>query len=368
MGLKAGIVGLPNVGKSTLFSGLTKMEVEASNYAFTTISPNISIVEVKDLRIDLLAEMVKTKKKVRATFEFVDIAGLVKGASKGEGLGNQFLSNIKEVDLIVHVIRCFEDQDILHVHNKIDPVEDYKTIMLELILADLQILTNVKKRIEKKALNTNDQKIKKEYELVQKLINLLEQEKPLRDFSFSEEETKIVKSYQLLSQKEMIILANISSSNAACPKNERFYQELADFAIQINTKIIALSVAIESEIALLNDEDKKIFLTEYNLEQSGIDNLIFQVLKELNLSTFFTVGQSETRAWIFKNGSFAPECAGIIHSDFEKNFIKAEIISYQDYVDLGGEKEAKERGKLRLEGKNYIMQDGDIVYFRFAKN
>lgn len=368
MGLKAGIVGLPNVGKSTLFSGLTQMSVESSNYAFTTIDPNVSFVEIKDERVDVLSKMVETQKKVRATFEFVDIAGLVRGASKGEGLGNQFLSNIREVDLLVHVIRCFKNNEIIHVDNRIDPISDYKTIMLELILADLQVLNNVKNRIGKRAQNTNDEKLKKEFRLVEKLIEVLEEEeKPLRYLDLSEEESKIIKSYQLLSQKEMIIVANINSEFVSNPMQEEHFTKLKSFAEENKIKIIPLSIAIESEIALLNEEDKEIFLEEYGINKSGIDILIFEALKSLNLSTYFTVGVTETRSWLFRNGYSAPQCAGIIHSDFEKNFIKAEIISYNNFVSSGGEKQAKDLGKMKLEGKQYIMKDGDIAFFRVNK-
>ncbi|MGL4183739.1 MAG: redox-regulated ATPase YchF [Metamycoplasmataceae bacterium] len=368
MGYKAGIVGLPNVGKSTLFSGLTKMKAEASNYAFTTIDPNIAFVELNDERIKILSKMVNTKKEIKATFEFVDIAGLVKGASKGEGLGNQFLSNIREVDLIIHVIRCFENKDILHVSNSVDPIRDYEVIMLELILADLQTLINIRARISRRAQNTNDPKLNSEYELLNKAISHLEDQKPIKTMTLTDNEIQIMKQFQLLTSKDMLLVGNVDSENAANPENEPNFKKLLDFSKEKNLDLISISISIESEIGFLDDEDKEVFLNEYNLKESGLDNLIKKTFKKLNLSTYFTVGEQETRAWVFENGRTAPECAGIIHTDFQKNFIKAEVISYDDYINYGGEKGCKENGKTRLEGKSYLVKDGDICHFRIGKN
>lgn len=367
MGLKAGIVGLPNVGKSTLFSGLTRMRVESSNYAFTTIDPNISIVEVNDTRLEILSQMVNTKKTIKASFEFVDIAGLVKGASKGEGLGNKFLANIREVDLIVHVVRCFENKNILHVNNSVDPVRDFETINLELILADLQTVENILARISKRAQNSQDQKLLKEVEVLNKLSLLLKEEKMAYEQSWNEEEHSIIQFYQLLTIKPVIIAANIDSDSVVDPLKNVYYAQMKALADQKQIKIVPLSVEIETEISFLNDEDKKLFLAEYHLKKSGLDDLIKKAFDHLNLATYFTVGLKETRAWVFKKGTMAPQCAAIIHNDFEKHFIKAEVISYDDFIEYQGEKGVRDAGKIRMEGKNYVMKDGDICNFKVGR-
>ncbi len=367
MSLKAGIVGLPNVGKSTLFSGLTKMKVESANYAFTTIDPNISVVELNDKRINLLSDMVKTKKVVKATFEFVDIAGLVEGASKGEGLGNKFLSNIREVDLIVHVIRCFNNNDVLHVSNSIDALRDFDIINLELLLADMQVISNVKSRIAKRAINTGDKLLIKEMEVITKLLGAFENNIPARDLELDEEELKIAKHYQLLTLKPMLVVGNVGSSFASDPIKEPEFEKLNSFIKNKKMEIIGLSVEIESEIAILDEESKDMFLEEYGLTVSGLDNLITSSFKWLNLCTYFTVGVQETRAWVFQKDMTAPQCAGIIHTDFEKNFIRAEVINYDDFIQFNGEKGAKDNGKMRLEGKTYQVKDGDICNFRIGK-
>lgn len=366
MSLKAGIVGLPNVGKSTLFSALTKKQVEAQNYAFTTIEPNISSVALKDLRIDKLAELINPKKVVYATFDFVDIAGLVEGASKGEGLGNKFLSNIREVDAIIHVVRCFENKNIMHVANSVDPARDQKIINLELILADLETINNVLHRVEKKA-KSGDKVAQIEKEAAIKIKTKLESEKPARDVELTEEELKIIKGYQLLTLKPIIYVANLSNEQIIDYKNDPLFNALKN-SLEPQTTIIPISVQMESELIQIEDANEaKEFLSMYNVERSGLDILTRESFNLLNLETYFTAGEVEVRAWVYNKGMLAPQCAGIIHSDFEKKFIKAEVISYNDFIENNGELGAKAAGKMRQEGKNYIMQDGDICHFRFGK-
>lgn len=366
MSLKAGIVGLPNVGKSTLFSALTKKQVEAQNYAFTTIEPNISSVALKDPRIDKLAELINPKKVVYATFDFVDIAGLVEGASKGEGLGNKFLSNIREVDAIIHVVRCFENKNIMHVANSVDPARDQKIINLELILADLETINNVLHRVEKKA-KSGDKVAQIEKEAAMKIKAKLESEKPARDVELTEEELKIIKGYQLLTLKPIIYVANLSNEQIIDYKNDPLFNALKN-SLEPQTTIIPISVQMESELIQIEDANEaKEFLSMYNVERSGLDILTRESFNLLNLETYFTAGEVEVRAWVYNKGMLAPQCAGIIHSDFEKKFIKAEVISYNDFIENNGELGAKAAGKMRQEGKNYIMQDGDICHFRFGK-
>lgn len=366
MSLKAGIVGLPNVGKSTLFSALTKKQVEAQNYAFTTIEPNISSVALKDPRIDKLAELINPKKVVYATFDFVDIAGLVEGASKGEGLGNKFLSNIREVDAIIHVVRCFENKNIMHVANSVDPARDQKIINLELILADLETINNVLHRVEKKA-KSGDKVAQIEKEAAIKIKAKLESEKPARDVELTEEELKIIKGYQLLTLKPIIYVANLSNEQIIDYKNDPLFNALKN-SLEPQTKIIPISVQMESELIQIEDTNEaKEFLSMYNVERSGLDILTRESFNLLDLETYFTAGEVEVRAWVYNKGMLAPQCAGIIHSDFEKKFIKAEVISYNDFIENNGELGAKAAGKMRQEGKNYIMQDGDICHFRFGK-
>ncbi|AWX70414.1 redox-regulated ATPase YchF [Mycoplasmopsis anatis] len=366
MSLKAGIVGLPNVGKSTLFSALTKKQVEAQNYAFTTIEPNISSVALKDPRIDKLAELINPKKVVYATFDFVDIAGLVEGASKGEGLGNKFLSNIREVDAIIHVVRCFENKNIMHVANSVDPARDQKIINLELILADLETINNVLHRVEKKA-KSGDKIAQIEKEAALKIKEKLESEKPAREVDLNEEELKIIKGYQLLTLKPIIYVANLSNEQIVDYKNDTLFNALKN-SLEPNTTIIPISVQMESELIQIEDiNEAKEFLSMYNVERSGLDILTRESFNLLNLETYFTAGEVEVRAWVYNKGMLAPQCAGIIHSDFEKKFIKAEVISYNDFIEHNGELGAKAAGKMRQEGKNYVMQDGDICHFRFGK-
>ncbi|UUM20112.1 MULTISPECIES: redox-regulated ATPase YchF [unclassified Mycoplasma] len=366
MGIKAGIVGLPNVGKSTLFSALTKKQVESSNYAFTTIEPNVSTVSLKDERLDALAQIVKPNKIVHATFDFVDIAGLVKGASKGEGLGNKFLANIREVDAIIHVIRCFENKDIVHVADSVDPVRDKEIINYELILADLETVSNVLNRVAKKA-KSGDKQALIEQNAALKIKQALESEIPARDVKLSDEELHYIKGYHLLTLKPVIYVANLSNEQIANYQQDPLFivlnQSLGD-----KDKIIPISVQLESELISLEDEKEKYELLEmYGIAKSGLDILTREAFDLLNLETFFTTGVVEVRAWVYQKGWAAPKCAGVIHSDFEKKFIKADIISYQDFIDYNGEQGARNAGKLRSEGKNYIMQDGDICHFKFGK-
>ncbi|VEU75243.1 GTP-binding and nucleic acid-binding protein YchF [Mycoplasmopsis maculosa] len=367
MSLKAGIVGLPNVGKSTLFSALTKHQVEASNYAFTTIDPNISSVALKDERLTNLAKIVNPEKIIPATFDFVDIAGLVKGASRGEGLGNKFLANIREVDAIIHVVRCFTNKDIMHVANEINPVNDKNVINLELMLADLETINNVLSRITKKA-KSGDKIALFEYNFVLKLKETLEKEMPIRSVidSLNDEELKLLKNYHLISAKPMIYVANLSSEQIINYNDDPMFLALKNSMVN-NEKIIPISVQLEAELIQMNDNEAKEWLTSYNIKYSGLDILTREAFDLLKLRTYFTAGVVEVRAWVFKDGMQAPACAGIIHTDFEKKFIKADIISYEDFINYNGEAGVKAAGKIRSEGKNYVMKDGDICHFKFGK-
>lgn len=366
MSLKAGIVGLPNVGKSTLFSALTKYQVEASNYAFTTIEPNISSVPLKDPRLYELAKLVRPNKIVPATFDFVDIAGLVQGASKGEGLGNKFLGNIREVDAIIHVVRCFEDKNIMHVANEVNPVADKDVINLELILADLETIKNVLNRIAKKA-KSGDKIALIEQNLCSKLQKLLEQGIAARELkNLTEEEAKIIKGYHLLTFKPMIYVANIAADQIHTYQNHPLYVQFKNSCMP-NEKILPICVQLESEISQLAEEDMNEFMQSYEIKHSGLDLLTREAFDLLKLKTYFTVGQIEVKAWVFHDGMMAPQCAGIIHTDFENKFIKADVISYEDFIELGSEQAVKAAGKIRSEGKNYVMKDGDICHFKFGK-
>lgn len=366
MSLTAGIVGLPNVGKSTLFNAITKKNILAANYPFATIDPNVGVVVVPDERLDFLNDLYKPISLVPTTFEFTDIAGLVKGASNGEGLGNKFLSHIREVDAIVEVVRCFEDKNIIHVENEVNPIRDIEIIEVELILADLEIIENRFNKIGKKAALSNDKNVKKEAELLDKLKIALESNKTIRKLELDDEEQKTIKAFNLLTAKPIIYMANVSEDDLLAGTNE-YVDKVKEYALNENSEVIVVCAKIESELSELNEEDKKQFLNELGVEKSGLDKLIKATYSLLGLETFLTAGTDEVRAWTFKKGMKAPNCAGIIHTDFEKGFIKAEIMSYDDLVKYGNEKLVKEAGRMRLEGKEYLMKDGDICYFRFNK-
>ena len=363
MSLTAGIVGLPNVGKSTLFNAITKQNILAANYPFATIEPNVGIVTVPDERVDFLEEMYKPKKTIPATFEFTDIAGLVAGASKGEGLGNKFLSHIREVDAICEVVRCFENGNITHVSGNIDPIRDVEIINVELELADLEVIENRLSRMGKKARLANDKEAIKELNLLEKIKENLEKNIAPRNLNLTEEELKILKPFNLLTIKPIIYVANVSENDIN--EDNEYVKKLKEFATKENAEVVKICAKIEEELADLTDEEKQEFLEDLGIKESGLDKLIKSSYKLLGLSTFLTAGADEVKAWTFKNGMKAPECAGIIHTDFQKGFIKAEVMSFNDLKELGSELKVKEAGKLRLEGKEYIMQDGDICLFRF---
>ncbi|MCM3024155.1 redox-regulated ATPase YchF [Heyndrickxia ginsengihumi] len=364
MALTAGIVGLPNVGKSTLFNAITKAGAESANYPFCTIDPNVGMVEVPDLRLNKLSELYNPKKTIPTTFEFTDIAGIVKGASKGEGLGNKFLSHIRQVDAICHVVRCFEDENITHVSGKVNPIDDIETINLELILADLETVEKRIGRVEKLA-KQKDKYAVAEYEVLVKLKDAFESDKPARSVELTDEQTKIVKGFQLLTSKPILYVANVGEDEVQDTSSNQYVQQVRDYAAQEGAEVIVICARIEEEIAELDDDEKAMFLSELGIEESGLDQLIKAAYSLLGLATYFTAGEQEVRAWTFKKGMKAPQCAGIIHTDFEKGFIRAETVSYDDLIANGTMVAAREAGKVRLEGKDYIVQDGDIMHFRF---
>lgn len=364
MPLTAGIVGLPNVGKSTLFNAITKSQVLAANYPFATIEPNVGIVAVPDERLAVLTKMYNPKKSTPATCEFTDIAGLVKGASKGEGLGNQFLANIRNCDAILQVVRCFKDSNVVHVEGSIDPIRDAKIINLELILADLDVVSKRIPKLEKKAQTKTDD-APFEYELLKRIEATLINEMPVRSMNFSETELKYVKNYSLLTAKPFMYIANIKDDYLTAPEEDEVYNAFKAYALNEGSMICPISAEIESELASLSDEDEKEFLAELGIAEPGLNRLIKETYKLLGYQTFFTTGPDECRAWTFKKGMKAPECAGVIHTDFEKGFIKAETVSYNDLVSSGTYLKAREAGLVRQEGKDYVVQDGDIMLFKF---
>lgn len=363
MALTAGIVGLPNVGKSTLFNAITKAGALAANYPFATIDPNVGIVEVPDSRLIKLEEMVQPKKTIPTTFEFTDIAGIVKGASKGEGLGNKFLSHIREVDAICQVVRAFDDENVTHVSGRVNPLDDIEVINMELVLADLESVEKRLPKIEKMA-RQKDKTAEMELRILTQIKEALEDGKPVRSIDFNEDDQKWVNQAQLLTSKKMLYIANVGEDEIGNKDNDKV-KAIREYAANEDSEVIVISAKIEEEIATLDDEDKEMFLEDLGIEEPGLDRLIRTTYDLLGLSTYFTAGVQEVRAWTFKQGMTAPQCAGIIHTDFERGFIRAEVTSYEDYVQHGGENGAKEAGRQRLEGKDYIMQDGDIVHFRF---
>lgn len=362
--MKIGVVGLPNVGKSTLFNAITNAGAESANYPFCTIEPNVGIVDVPDARLDTLGRLYNTQKITPASIEFVDIAGLVAGASKGEGLGNKFLSHIREVDAIVHVVRCFQNEKIIHVNGSVDPIRDIEIINLELALADLEQVSKIYEK-NAKLVKTGDKSLIQSVNLTEKIKNALENNLPARSVAIDgEEEVKIMKNLQLLTAKPVIYVANISEDDIGSEDNE-MVKKVKDYAQKEGAKAIVLSAKIEEELAGLDKEEREAFKEELGIKESGLEKLISASYDLLGLMSFLTAGEKEVRAWTIKKGTKAPQAAGKIHTDFEKGFIKAEVVSYNDLIEAGSFLKAKEKGKVRIEGKDYVVQDGDVMLFRF---
>jgi ribosome-binding ATPase len=362
MSLKCGIVGLPNVGKSTLFNALTKAGIAAENYPFCTIEPNVGIVEVPDARLKALAEIVKPERILPAVVEFVDIAGLVAGASKGEGLGNQFLANIRETDAITHVVRCFEDENVIHVANKIDPLSDIEVINTELALADLSTVEKALSRYSKAAKSGNDKEAAKNAAVLEKVRAQLDQAKPVRALDLTDEEKALLKPFCLITAKPTMYVANVKEDGF---ENNPHLDAVTKFAAAENAPVVAVCAAIEAEIADLDESDMEVFLADMGMDEPGLNRVIRAGFKLLGLQTYFTAGVKEVRAWTIHIGDTAPQAAGAIHTDFERGFIRAQTISYNDYITYKGEQGAKEAGKMRAEGKEYIVHDGDVMNFLF---